>query len=284
MVYELSVCLTCSSYIGVSYTCRVRTRSFPECSPSRYHKHLICPKNDVMRTYITCGPQFSKLESTLVSANPEPRPISKDGQHVFRHHNEEDLDVNELDFDYNVDPNEWPLLNVESVQDLFSNVMYREHVSKDGNFSTETAIECFRVDGDGAQWLHLDQCGLQDVLENAKERCVQTPAIPRLVQPGPGSPTRSTLIFFVPLIPSSSGTSYQHKLPLAKSSVNQLFSWLQLNPGFLPNLLGRPDYWAPQPRWDEEDGHFLSCDLFLQLPRWSPHTADRTSNEISPHT
>jgi hypothetical protein len=213
------------------------------------------------------GPQFSKLESTLVSANPEARPISKDGQHVFRHHNNGDLNVNELDFDYNADPDEWPLLNVESVQDLFSNVLYREHISKDGNFSTETAVECLQVDGDGAQWLHLDQNGLQDLLISARERCVQTSAMPPSPRPKPDSPGRKSLIFFVPLIPSSSGTSYQHKLPLTRSSVDQLFS--ELNPGFLPNLLGRPDYWAPQPRWHEEDGHLLNCDFFCQLPRWN---------------
>jgi hypothetical protein len=223
------------------------------------------------------GPQFSRLESTLVSANPEPRPISKDGQHVFRHHNDEDLSVNELDFDYNADPNKWPLLNVESVQDLFSNVMYREHVSKDENFSTETSVECFRVDGNGAQWLHLNQHKLQDVLEKAKERCEQSPAIPPLVQPEPGSPTRNTLIFFVPLIPSSSGTSYQQKLPLTRTSVDQLFSWTT----GLHNRDG-----TKKTATSSVAICFCSClDGTCRLrAHLCPHTADTTPNEILPHT
>jgi hypothetical protein len=215
------------------------------------------------------GPQFSRLESTLVSANPEARPISRDGQHVFRHHKKEDLDVNELDLDYNVLPDEWPLLNVESVQDLFSNVLYLEHIKKDGNFSIETKIECLQVDGDGAQWLRLNQFDLHTLLEDAKERCTQIKATGMLPKRDPDAPPRKSLIIFVPLIPASAGSSYQHKLPLTRSSVDKLFSSLQLNPGFLPNMLGRPDYWAPQPRWDEENGQFLGCDLFCQLPRWN---------------
>lgn len=218
------------------------------------------------------GPQFSKLESTLVSANPAPRPISKDGQHIFRHRNDEDVGVNELDFDYNVDSNEWPLANIESVQDLFSGVLYREHILKDGNFSAKTTIECLQVDSDGAKWFNLDQFDLHNVLVDAKERCVQAPAISVSPKPDPVAATRKALIFFVPLIPASSGSSYQYKLPLTRSSVDQLFTCLQLNPGFLPNLLGRPDYWAPQPRWDEEDGRFLACDFFCQLPRWNLQT------------
>ncbi|KAL1597228.1 hypothetical protein SLS60_008810 [Paraconiothyrium brasiliense] len=215
------------------------------------------------------GPQFSKLESTLVSANPAPRPISKDGQHVFRHHNNEDVIVNELDFNFDVRPDEWPLANIESVQDLFSGVVYREHISKEENFSAETAIECLQANGDGSEWLSLNHFKLEDVLDGARGRALQTSTTTMPPKSGMGTTTRKMLIFFVPLIPAPSGSSYQYKLPMTRSSTDLLFTSLHLNPGFLPNLLGRPDYWAPQPRWDAEDGNFLSCDFFCQLPRWN---------------
>jgi hypothetical protein len=42
------------------------------------------------------------------------------------------------------------------------------------------------------------------------------------------------------------------------------------------NLLGRPDYWAPQTQWHtEEDGSFLACGLFI------PHTKVTKLAEIS---
>jgi hypothetical protein len=56
---------------------------------------------------------------------------------------------------------------------------------------------------------------------------------------------------------------------MTECAAKRLFSSLQLNPDFLQNLLGRPDYWAPQPRWREESGKLLDCDFFCQHPRWN---------------
>lgn len=56
---------------------------------------------------------------------------------------------------------------------------------------------------------------------------------------------------------------------MTERSVNELFSSLQLNPGFLQKLLGQPDYWAPQSRWHEEDEQLLDCDIFCQHARWN---------------
>jgi hypothetical protein len=228
------------------------------------------------------GPQFSKLEAALVSANPAPRPISKDGQHVSRHRDEQDANVNELEFDYNVPAGEWPLADIGSVHDLFSGVLYHDHISKEGNFGPETAVECLQVDGEGAEWLNLNQFNFTCVLEDARDRRIQPPASTVPSTSNPYVTTRRTLILFIPLIPASSGSSYQYKLPLTRSSVDELFTSLDLNPGFLPNLLGRPDYWAPQVRW-EEDEEFLNCDFYCQFPRWNLQTQGAPLSIYSKH-
>ena len=73
---------------------------------------------------------------------------------------------------------------------------------------------------------------------------------------------------FVPLIPTKD-TSFGNAIPMTQSSVNDLFGSLSLNSEFILNLLGRPDYWAPQQRWDLEGSKLLGCDFFCQHPRWN---------------
>jgi hypothetical protein len=47
---------------------------------------------------------------------------------------------------------------------------------------------------------------------------------------------------------------------MTRSCVKDLFQSLKLNPLFLMNMLGRPDYWAPQTFWDlSSEGDFQSC-------------------------
>lgn len=56
---------------------------------------------------------------------------------------------------------------------------------------------------------------------------------------------------------------------MTRAATSHFFSALDINPAFLQNMLGRPDYWAPQMRWDEEGDRFLGCDLICQHPRWN---------------
>jgi hypothetical protein len=45
-----------------------------------------------------------------------------------------------------------------------------------------------------------------------------------------------------------------------------LFDTLKINPFFLLNMLGRPDYWAPQSHWESQrDGAFVACGAFLRI-------------------
>lgn len=215
------------------------------------------------------GPEFSKLEATLVTEEIKARPISRDGQHKWRHAEGNEDEVNELDYDYDVDTSRYPFSAIDSFQDMFSGIMYREHLSKSANFSLETSLKCLSVDSNGAEWLTLDQASLSTLLKDANERCINVPAIPMRQAPDPIVSSRKALIFFVPLENTTEPTSFRSSLSMTEQSVDELFSSLQLNPGFLQNLLGRPDYWAPQPRWHEEDGRLLDCDFFCQHPRWN---------------
>lgn len=216
------------------------------------------------------GPEFSKLEATLVSEKIKARPISRDGQYKWRHAEGDEDQVNELDYDYDVDTSRYPFSTIDSFQDVFSGILYREHISKRANFSLETSLECLSVDNKGPKWLTLDQTSLSTLLKDASERCINVPAVPTMPHPDPTATCRKALIFFVPLNNTKDqASSFKCSIPLTEQSVEELFGTLHLNPGFLQNLLGRPDYWAPQPRWHEEDGALLDCDLFCQHPRWN---------------
>lgn len=215
------------------------------------------------------GPEFSKLEATLVTEEIKARPISKDGEHKWRHADGNEDEVNELDYDYNVDTTHYPFSAIDSVHDMFSGVMYRENLSKHANFDLETSVECLSVDSNGPKWTTLNQSSLSTLLRDASERSINVPAL-TLQQPSDStSQHRKALVFFIPLKNTTAPASYRCSIPMTEQSVDELFSSLQLNPGFLQNLLGRPDYWAPQPRWHEEDGKLLDCDFFCQHPRWN---------------
>ncbi|KAE8351968.1 hypothetical protein BDV28DRAFT_9705 [Aspergillus coremiiformis] len=74
---------------------------------------------------------------------------------------------------------------------------------------------------------------------------------------------------FIPLIPMADA-SWGNAIHLTRASVEALFDSLKLNPAFLVNMLGRPDYWAPQKRWERtSDGAISACDLYCQHPRWN---------------
>lgn len=63
-------------------------------------------------------------------------------------------------------------------------------------------------------------------------------------------PTASSrlLVFFVPLMPKKD-SSFGSQLSMQRSSVQKIFEVLGVNPEFLLNMLGRPDYWSPRTRW-----------------------------------
>ncbi|KAF2256916.1 hypothetical protein BU26DRAFT_527151 [Trematosphaeria pertusa] len=168
-----------------------------------------------------------------------------------------------------MDPAEYPFARIDSAQDLFSAVLYHEHLDKPQNFSDQTNIDCFSVQESGAEWLHLHEDSLKALVEGMSERWNNVSALTTNGGEPQDSMGRKALVFFIPLIATTSDASFRNALPMTRSSVIDLFSSLSLNPAFLQNMLGRPDYWAPQARWDQESDHFLGCDFFCQHPRWN---------------
>jgi hypothetical protein len=67
---------------------------------------------------------------------------------------------------------------------------------------------------------------------------------------------------------------------MARDNVRELFQTLQVNPPFIMNSLGRPDYWTPQTEWHtDDDGNFLACGLLIpQSEATSPADIFQTSS------
>lgn len=192
---------------------------------------------------------------------------------VQRHALPVDAEANDLDFEFDLDNSKYPLDGLKSVQDVFSAVQYQTHLSKENNFSTKTKIECFDASGKNAEWLTLDSQGMQDIIQSIRN--LSQPPIIHSIQPTPQNgfiaqpKPRRLLVFLIPLMPEKN-TSFGSRITMNQSDTSDLFSALALNPLFLLNLLGRPDYWAPQMRWEcGEAGKFTSCDFFCQYPRWN---------------
>lgn len=56
----------------------------------------------------------------------------------------------------------------------------------------------------------------------------------------------------MPLVPTQN-TSYGSRVLMTQENADTLLETLQVNPMFLLNMIGRPDYWAPQKHWDYDD-------------------------------
>ncbi|KAJ5913911.1 hypothetical protein N7504_002794 [Penicillium tannophilum] len=200
--------------------------------------------------------KFSRLEASLVNAAVEPRPNSRSQNDVDRHAQKSDLGVNELDFDFELDTNHYPLGNLRSLQQVFDAVQYNHHLRNGDNFSSETCVKCLMVDKQGGDWQTLDHNGMNNLLQQ--------------YDPSTG---RKLLVFFVPLVPAPvEGTSFGSRALMTRENANNLMKTLNINPAFLLNLIGRPDYWAPQKHMEaDNNGRLVACDLFCQHPRWNLH-------------
>ena len=64
---------------------------------------------------------------------------------------------------------------------------------------------------------------------------------------------------FVPLVPAE-GTSFGSRALITRENANNLMKTLNINPAFLLNLIGRPDYWAPQKHMEaDKNGRLVAC-------------------------
>lgn len=93
--------------------------------------------------------KFSKLEASLAQTEVAHRPNSKAQNDVNHHAVSSDLFVNELNFNYDLDTDHYPLGDIRSLQQVFDAVQYHRHLEKEENFSLETRVECLKVDSQG---------------------------------------------------------------------------------------------------------------------------------------
>lgn len=75
----------------------------------------------------------------------------------------------------------------------------------------------------------------------------------------PHSESHIDLPSFAPLVPIE-GASYGARILMTQRNAKQLFETLHVNPLFMLDMVGRPDYWAPQTHWEADDkGRLLAC-------------------------
>ena len=218
---------------------------------------------------------FSRLEATLAT-NTEvvPRPNSRQMNDVHRHATEGDFQLqNELDFDYSLDTSHYPIGNLRSLQQIFEAVQCEKHLSNHLNFFSQTEIECLDVTPAGGGWRTLDDSAMDELARRLSDPREQRPRSSFPFPPVEHLPRDGTagrfLLFLVPLTPTKE-TSYGSHVHMSQSNVKMFCEALNIHPLFLLNMLGRPDYWAPQAHWDsDDDGNLQAFHFSCQHPRWN---------------
>ncbi|CAI7597737.1 unnamed protein product [Penicillium glandicola] len=109
---------------------------------------------------------LSKLRATLAHTKTEeqPNPTSPNGTNRQAENSEVS---NELDFDFDLGTDHYPLGNLRSLQQVFDAVQYHKHLEREQNFSPATRVECFRVDSQGGEWRTLDEASMDQLLQGS---------------------------------------------------------------------------------------------------------------------
>jgi hypothetical protein len=198
--------------------------------------------------------EFSKLEAGFAELQVKRRPMSVEGQETWRHAAKSDLISNDLDVEYeSIDTDSLPLTTDASLQGILPALQYSSHLTKADNFADETRIELFEHTGDDTSFSTLDDRKLQDVLQTVKSMDMGSDTAETTVPASkPNIQKQRLLVFLVPLA-GKKNTSFGWQASMTRSSVQRLFDALGVNPEFLLNLLGRPDYWSPRTRWQCND-------------------------------
>ncbi|KAK7471952.1 hypothetical protein VKT23_000058 [Stygiomarasmius scandens] len=198
---------------------------------------------------------YSRLESTIATKELAPRPNSRAADDIYRHALPEDLNVNEFDYDYNLAADKYPLSCSESLSGIFSAAQYHKHFANSRNFASRTSISCFWADNQShEEWFTVTEEKLRDII---------------IQHSGAYSSREALLAFFIPLMPQID-SSFGNSVLISQSSVQELYEAFQIDPSFLLNMLGRPDYWAPVTKiaLNQKD-KLETCEYSCQHPRWN---------------
>ncbi|KAH1975545.1 hypothetical protein KXW88_009577 [Aspergillus fumigatus] len=97
---------------------------------------------------------FSRLEASFSRTKVLPRRNSIEMKDIFRHAQASDLEAKDLDFNFSLDRSNYPLGNLQSLQDVFPAVQHDTHLKNPANFSDETDIMCLDVN-ENTSWAPL---------------------------------------------------------------------------------------------------------------------------------
>jgi hypothetical protein len=81
------------------------------------------------------------LEASFSQTKVLPRKNSIEMKDIFRHAQASDLEAKDLDFNFSLDRSNYPLGNLQSLQDVFPAVQHDTHLRNPRNFSDETVID-----------------------------------------------------------------------------------------------------------------------------------------------
>ncbi|RHZ43094.1 uncharacterized protein CDV56_100823 [Aspergillus thermomutatus] len=201
---------------------------------------------------------------------------------TWRHAQASDLEAKDLDFNFDLDRSNYPLDNLQSLQDVFAAVQHDTHLKNPRNLSDETEIECLDVTENTAVermaytrlWRNgSTPSGRGSVPPDQTELMDEVRAFQNLLTRMHHPALRNRRDYLPSLC-----LSYQRSIPrlqvisMTQDNTMDLFKYLNVDPSFIMNLLGRPDYWAPQTRWtSDRNSNILACDFYCQHPRWNLH-------------
>ncbi|TQV94442.1 hypothetical protein IF1G_06453 [Cordyceps javanica] len=223
---------------------------------------------------------FSKLEAGFSEMKIERRPISVHVEATNRFADASAHLIKDLDFDYDIHDD----AVCPAIQGVLPSLQYNLHVKNSDNFASETEIRCFDHKDGQNTFSTLDAAGLDEILASLGPEDGGDATNPNSMLTGDfnfnttpiltdptAEPNTSErlLVFFVTLRPKKEG-SFGSQASIQKDSAQKLFKTLDVNPEYLLNLVGRPDYWSPRTRWrrDAEDS-LTAVDYFCQFPRWN---------------
>lgn len=229
---------------------------------------------------------FSKLEAGFAEIEIERRPISVHAEATNRFGNSLDHLVKDLDFNYNIPdelqtgslPCLQGMLSALQYEAHVGNpnnfaketeILCFNHMDKRTTITTLDSAGLDRIlssippedvkDATSGDQSAAGHCSFDTVPNSTRaertfpenEGC-QTNHSTTAMNISPATdPTADTaagerlVAFFLPLLPKK-GASFASQAPIERVSVQKLFKVLDVNPEYLLNLIGRPDYWSPR--------------------------------------
>ncbi|KAI9721200.1 MAG: hypothetical protein M1812_002361 [Candelaria pacifica] len=129
-------------------------------------------------------------------------------------------------------------------------------LSNDFNFASKSVVDCYESDFRSIKRRHLDESSFQ--------KCLSSLA--------PASQDQSPHRVLLFALDTAEDATYRARSSFSKAAVEALIYNCDMNILFLPDLLGRPNYWCPELySSSSSDGTLKSIDFFCQQPRFVIH-------------